>query len=275
MKVSIVSPSLRALKWYGFLSLLPFIGVVLMCVANWYILYPSNCTHSVKTADDDFSYTPQSQKNMQLVVYSGACLSSSQCIGWESEEWKTYDTWNQQIGLFTTSLYSDAGGSWLKIYPLGVVILIGNGLLILFYFWKVYCGSISRTSQILASAFHLVLCCLICISIGLGLVTDTVLPKSWGVYYYDCDVYAGPGVGWWGSVIAVILNIVFSFVILFPYLVGSSWVERNRSLLKSKTSSSIHPSFEKVGSNESISQVDMFFFSHDNDDDFSGDFSGA
>jgi hypothetical protein len=206
---------------------------------------PSGCEVSTITnSNDDFSYSAETTSDLYIKLYHGACPNGNNCISWsDTSKWQSVDDQNMNIEGYDTDLVTDANSIWGTVFAIGILILVGNGLLIIFYVANLIKLVISVKLQIAAAVFHFIMAFLICVSIGYGLTTDTVLPKTWLTYYYNCDIYSTPGIGWWGSVASVLLNILCGVLVLFPFMAGTSWVQSPR---ERNVSSSVSPSHDSL-----------------------------
>lgn len=162
---------------------------------------------------------------MLIKLYYGACSEQNRCILWDDlSDWDLFDRQNLKIYGYETDLVTDAKNIWNFIFALSILVLIGNGLLVLSFIYFAWMKKIDIEYQITAGIFHILLGIVASIAVGYGLATDTILPTSWSTYYYNCNVYTSPGIGWWGCILSIFLNYFCAILVLFPYLIGPDWV---------------------------------------------------
>jgi hypothetical protein len=238
--------STRAFKFLAFNDFVALIAVIISCSTNWYccitltlqshanvliryVITPGPC-HAAQISLDDTIYTAISKNPSYIKVFYGLCsevytTSSSQCRSWDDTSfWKQIDQLNLEVSEFTTSLESDATYNWPMTYRLLVVCLIMIAGLLLFFLWAIFWGNVKWETQIAISCVQILLVILLWIHLALGLNTETVLPATWKFYSLGCNVHTEPGSAWWVIVLAATISLFSSVLLLFPYMMGPTWV---------------------------------------------------
>lgn len=212
-------------------SFLVLICVIVLCGANWYVHIPSKCGQLDSSGEvSDFSYSPVSTSKIYLKLFYGVCRKDStagteHCYLWDEEEkWSYMDYINDAVSGRQSMLADDAKNEWPVVKYLTVVSLLISFFLFVFYCLVACIGEVPWKVQIAAAVTQLILTFILCLSLGLGLRTDTVKPQMFGNYFYGCNVHAEPGASWWMGVFALVISVFAGFILMFPYMGGPTWV---------------------------------------------------
>lgn len=193
---------------------------------------PWDCTSQEPGDVSSFSYTPATTSKTYLKLLYGVCRHDStagteHCLLWEdSEAWRSLDDTNHKVSGRTSLLASDAEHSWPRVKALSLLCLFLSFALLAFHCVASCRKTVRWNVQVIAAGTQLLLCLLLCLSLGMGLSTDTVLPQMLGNFFYGCSVHAEPGAAWWCGVLALGVSLFAGVLLLFPYMGGPSWVLR-------------------------------------------------
>eukprot|EP00603_Paraphysomonas_imperforata_P010222 CAMPEP_0114480980 /NCGR_PEP_ID=MMETSP0104-20121206/17421_1 /TAXON_ID=37642 ORGANISM="Paraphysomonas imperforata, Strain PA2" /NCGR_SAMPLE_ID=MMETSP0104 /ASSEMBLY_ACC=CAM_ASM_000202 /LENGTH=290 /DNA_ID=CAMNT_0001656501 /DNA_START=114 /DNA_END=987 /DNA_ORIENTATION=+ len=214
--MKLLEASGKVYRIFSGVSLVVFVCIILLCSANWYVHIPSECGPEEVGDVTAFSYQPESTSKIYLKLFYGVCRKDStagtdHCMLWEdAEAWQFMDEIN--------------GGQLAGVKYLSMICLIISFVLLAFHCVVSCLGDVPWTVQVVAAATHLLLSFVLCLSLGLGLQTDTVKPQMFGNYFFGCNVHAEPGAAWWFGVLALVISVFAGVILLFPYLGGPTWV---------------------------------------------------
>jgi len=232
------------------LSFIIFLFVIILCSANWYVHIPSKCKAQDIGSVATFTYKPVTTSKVYLKLFYGVCKTDStagteNCFLWsDSADWKFMDSMNMLISSRTSLLEKDASDVWPVVKGLTIVSLFLSFVLLIFFCCAACVGEVAWKYQIAAAVSQFVFTFFLCVSLALGLSTDTVKPQMFGNYFYGCNVHAEPGASWWCGVAALVISIFSGFILMFPYLGGPTWV------LKWAKALEVSPSDEWVNARE-------------------------
>ena len=192
------------------------------------MITPSKC-RATSVVLDGKAYSAQSKSTLYLKLYHGLCdhqssTNDNHCVAWDDKGfWRELDLLNKEIYDLSTNFVDDAQYTWPTAFRVGVACLILVFVVVAMLLYAIISGGSTTWEYQMGLVFaQFVLIVIIWLHLVLGLVTDMILPTSWKTYQMGCDIYTGPGSGWWVAVIAAVLCI--SVLLLFPYLMGPLWV---------------------------------------------------
>lgn len=228
--MKLLQASAKVYRIFSGVSLSVFVCIILLCSANWYVHIPSQCGPEEVGDITAFSYQPETTSKVYLKLFYGVCRKDStagtdHCMLWEDAEvWRYMDEINDLVSGRHSLLAEAAAENWPSVKYFSMICLILSFVLLAFHCVVSCLGDVPWQVQVVAAATHLLLTFVLCLSLGLGLQTDTVKPQMFGNYFYGCNVHAEPGAAWWFGVLALVISVFAGVILLFPYLGGPTWV---------------------------------------------------
>ena len=193
----------------------------------------------------------------------------------ESAKWVYLDHMNQQLSSRHSLLAHAAANNWPGVKYLSITCLLLSFMLLVFYCVVACMGEVSWKVQIAAAVTQLLLSFILCLSLGLGLQTDTVKPQMFGNYFYGCNVHAEPGAAWWFGVLALVISVFAGVLLMFPYLAGPTWVLKWAKSIEVMPSEDeydrYHEELELADADDPFADIHL---SEDHDDDDVDDVDG-
>lgn len=183
---------------------------------------------------DGETFKRESSSTLYINLFYGVCDKSNanddkSCVAWDdTKSWENLDEMNKLVSSFRTDFESAADFAWPATFRVAVTSLVLTIVLLIFFVVAVIIEEVKWEWQISAAIVQFILLFCLVFHLAYGLSTDTVLSGSWRTYYLGCDIYSEPGAGWWGGLLAALISLFSGVLMLFPYMMGPSWVAFGR-----------------------------------------------